>query len=39
MIGAGPQLSYATAGGGTQIASEIALEWMIFSGPQVWLVR
>jgi hypothetical protein len=26
MIGAGPQLSYATAGGGTQIASEIALE-------------
>jgi hypothetical protein len=30
MIGAGPQLSYATAGGGTQIASEIALEWMIW---------
>ena len=30
MIGAGPQLSYATAGGGTQIASEIAIEWMIW---------
>ena len=30
MIGAGPQLSYATAGGGTQIASEIALEWMVW---------
>jgi hypothetical protein len=30
MIGAGPQLSYATAGGGTQIAGEIALEWMIW---------
>ena len=30
MIGAGPQLSYATAGGGTQIASEFALEWMIW---------
>jgi hypothetical protein len=30
MIGAGPQFSYATAGGGTQIASEIALEWMIW---------
>jgi hypothetical protein len=30
MVGAGPQLSYATAGGGTQIASEIALEWMIW---------
>ena len=30
MIGAGPQLSYATAGGGTKIASEIALEWMIW---------
>ena len=28
MIGAGPQLSYATARGGTQIASEFALEWM-----------
>jgi hypothetical protein len=25
-----PQFSYATAGGGTQIASEIALEWMIW---------
>jgi hypothetical protein len=30
MIGAGPQLSYATAGGGTQIASEFALEWMFW---------
>jgi hypothetical protein len=30
MIGAGPQLSYATAGGGTQIASEIAIERMIW---------
>jgi hypothetical protein len=30
MIGVGPQFSYATAGGGTQIASEIALEWMIW---------
>jgi hypothetical protein len=30
MIGVGPQLSYATAGGATQIASEFALEWMIW---------
>jgi hypothetical protein len=30
MIGVGPQLSYATAGGGTTIASEVALEWMIW---------
>jgi hypothetical protein len=30
MIGAGPQLSYTTLGGGTQIASEIAIEWMIW---------
>jgi hypothetical protein len=30
MIGAGPQLSFATAGGGTKIASEIAAEWMIW---------
>jgi len=30
MIGAGPQLSYAAAGGATQIASEVALEWMIW---------
>jgi hypothetical protein len=30
MIGGGPQLSYATAGGGTKIASEFALEWMIW---------
>ena len=30
MIGAGPQFSYATAGGGTHIASEFALEWMIW---------
>ena len=30
MVGAGPQLSYATAGGGTKIASEVALEWMIW---------
>ena len=30
MIGMGPQLSYATAGGGTQIASEIAIEWMVW---------
>jgi hypothetical protein len=34
MIGAGPQFSYTTAGGGTQIASEFALEWMI-SLPQI----
>jgi hypothetical protein len=26
MIGAGPQLSYAAAGGATQIASEVALD-------------
>jgi len=30
MVGVGPQLSYATAGGGTTIASEFALEWMIW---------
>jgi hypothetical protein len=30
MVGAGPQVSYATAGGGTKIAGEIALEWMIW---------
>ena len=30
MIGAGPKFSYATAGGGTQIASEFALEWMFW---------
>jgi hypothetical protein len=30
MIGAGPQLSYATAGGGTKVSGEIALEWMIW---------
>jgi hypothetical protein len=30
MIGAGRQLSYATAGGGTKIASEFAFEWMIW---------
>jgi hypothetical protein len=30
MIGAGPQFSYVTAGGGTQVASEFALEWMIW---------
>ena len=30
MIGAGPQVSYATVGGGTEIASEFALEWMIW---------
>lgn len=30
MIGAGPELSYATAGRGTKIASEIAAEWMIW---------
>ena len=29
MIGAGPQLSYATTSG-TKIASEIALEWMVW---------
>jgi hypothetical protein len=29
MIGAGPQLSYETPGGGTKVAAEIALEWMI----------
>jgi hypothetical protein len=41
MVGAGPQLSYATAGGGTQIASEIALEWIDLANerPQVRLVR
>jgi hypothetical protein len=30
MIGAGPQLSYATTGGGTKIASEFAIQWMIW---------
>jgi hypothetical protein len=30
MIEAGPQLSYATSGGTTQIASEVTLEWMIW---------
>jgi hypothetical protein len=30
MIGAGPQLSYATAGGGTKVAAELSLEWMIW---------
>ena len=30
MIGMGPQFSYATAGVRTQIASEFALEWMIW---------
>jgi hypothetical protein len=30
MIGAGPQVSYATFGGGTKIAGEIQLEWMIW---------
>ena len=30
MIGMEPQFSYATAGVGTQIASEFALEWMIW---------
>jgi hypothetical protein len=30
MIGAGPQLSYVTAGGGMQIAGEIAIEWMVW---------
>lgn len=30
MFGAGPELSYAPAGGGTQIASEVALEWMFW---------
>jgi hypothetical protein len=30
MIGVGPQLSYTTPGGGTQIASEFALEWMFW---------
>src|SRR5258708_24464 len=42
MIGAGPQLSYAMAGGGTQIASEFALEWKILppTDPQVgWFVE
>lgn len=30
MIGAGPELSYATHGGGTNIASEFAMEWMFW---------
>jgi hypothetical protein len=30
MVGAGPQLSYATAGGGTKVAGEFAMEWMIW---------
>jgi hypothetical protein len=30
MIGVGPELSYNTVGGGTKIASEFALEWMIW---------
>jgi hypothetical protein len=30
MIGAGPQLSYATFGGGAKVAGEIAIEWMLW---------
>jgi hypothetical protein len=30
MIGAGPQVSYAAFGGGTKIAGEVELEWMIW---------
>jgi hypothetical protein len=30
MIGAGPQVSYATFGGATKLAGEIELEWMIW---------
>ena len=30
MIGVGPQVSYATFGGGTKIAGEVQLEWMIW---------
>ena len=30
MIGAGPQVSYATFGGGAKIAGEVELEWMIW---------
>jgi hypothetical protein len=30
MIGAGPQLSYATFGSGTKVAAEIAIEWMLW---------
>jgi hypothetical protein len=33
MIGAGPQVSYATFGGGTKIAAEIQFEWMIWPSP------
>jgi hypothetical protein len=30
MVGVGPQVSYATFGGGAKIAGEIELEWMIW---------
>ena len=30
MIGAGPQVSYATFGAGTKVAGEIELEWMLW---------
>ena len=30
MIGVGPQVSYATFGGGTKVAGEIELEWMLW---------
>ena len=30
MIGAGPQVSYATFGGGTKVSGEIELEWMFW---------
>lgn len=30
MIGAGPELSYVTAGGGSKVAGEIAAEWMVW---------
>jgi len=30
MIGVGPQVNYATFGGGTKIAGEVQLEWMIW---------
>jgi len=30
MIGVGPQVSYATFGGGTKVSGEIQLEWMLW---------
>jgi hypothetical protein len=40
MIGAGPQFSYATAGGGTNCERDRRrMDGLAFERPQVWLVR